>query len=61
MTHLNQMELQNLRELIGSHDTAAIKLKTYAEQCSDSQVKDMFQRSAQSAQQTKEKLMSFLQ
>ncbi|MCG8499802.1 MAG: spore coat protein [Firmicutes bacterium] len=60
MAQLNQQELQNLRHLIGSHETAHQKLNTYAQQCSDPQIKQMFQQSAQDAQNTKQKLMSFL-
>ncbi|HOQ09052.1 MAG TPA: hypothetical protein PLG09_02885 [Syntrophomonadaceae bacterium] len=58
--NLNQMELQNLRHLIGAHETAEKKLNFYAEQCSDPQIKQMFQQSAKSASQTRQKLMSFL-
>jgi len=57
---INKQELQNLRHLIGSHETAANKLGAYAQQCSDPQLKQMFTQSAQSAQQTKQKLISFL-
>jgi len=57
---LNQQELQNLRHLIGGHQTAEKKLNFYAEQSQDPQVKQMFQQSAQSASQTYQKLMSFL-
>ncbi|MFA9380347.1 MAG: spore coat protein [Acetanaerobacterium sp.] len=60
MSQLNHIELQNLRHLIGSHDTATEKMQTYAQQCQDPQVKQYFQQSAQDAQQTKQKLMSFL-
>ena len=35
MTQLNQIELQNLRHLIGSHETAAQKLQAYAQQSID--------------------------
>ncbi len=61
MANLNQMELQNLRHLILSHETSAHKLVSYAQQCSDPQIKQMFQQSANSAETTKHKLMSFLQ
>lgn len=54
------MELQNLRHLIGSHDTSMQKMQTYAQQCQDPQLKQYFEKSAQDAQQTKQKLMSFL-
>lgn len=61
MAQLNQQELQNLRHLIGSHETSANKLDTYAQQSNDQQVKQWLEQSAQSARQTKQKLMSFLQ
>lgn len=61
MVQINQMELQNLRHLIGSHETAAQKLDAYAQQCSDPEIRSMFQQSAQSARSTKQKLLSFLQ
>lgn len=57
---LNHLELQNLRHLIGSHETACQKLNTYAQQATDPQIKQMFQKSAQDAQNTKNKLMTFL-
>ncbi len=61
MPQLNQMELQNLRHFIGSHETAAMKLQAYAQQCQDPQIKQMFQKSAQDAENTKQKMLSFLQ
>jgi len=60
MPQLNQMELQNLRHLIGAHETACQKMQTYAQQSTDPQVKAYFEKSAQSAMNTKQKLMSFL-
>jgi type III secretory pathway component EscR len=60
MTQLNQQELQNLRHLIGSHETASQKLRTYVQQTNDNQIRQMFEKSAQEAQNTKQKLMSFL-
>lgn len=60
MSQLNQIELQNLRSLIGSHDTAYQKMQAYAQQCSDPQVKSYFEKSAKDAQNTKQQLMSFL-
>ena len=33
MSELSQVELQNLRHLIGAHDTSYQKLNTYASQC----------------------------
>lgn len=60
MVQLNQQELQNLRHLIGSHETAYQKLSQYAQQATDPQVKQMFEKSAQDAKNTKQKLVSFL-
>ena len=60
MANLTQVELQNLRHLIGSHETSYQKLNTYAAQCVDPQIKQMFAKSAQDALNTKQKLMSFL-
>lgn len=61
MSQLTQIELQNLRHLIGSHETAYQKMQAYAEQATDPQVKSYFQKSAQDAQNTKQQLLSFLQ
>ena len=60
MADLTQTELQNLRHLIGSHETVYKKLNTYASQVVDPQIKQMFTKSAQDALNTKQKLMSFL-
>jgi hypothetical protein len=61
MAQLNQSELQNLRHLIGAHETACQKMQTYAQQATDPQVKSFFEKSAKDAQNTKQKLLSFLQ
>ena len=60
MPDLNQMELQNLRHLIGSHQNVYQKLNTYSAQSVDPQIKQLFTKSAQDALNTKQKLMSFL-
>lgn len=60
MNQLNQMELQNLRHLIGGHETAAQKLRAYAQQCTDPQIRQMCEQEAQSALNTKQRLMTFL-
>lgn len=61
MPDLNQVELQNLRHLIGAHDTSYQKLNAYSQQAVDPQIKQIFAQSAQDALNTKQKLMSFLQ
>lgn len=60
MCNLNQLELQNLRHLIGAHGTIANKLDEYAKHCTDPQITQMLQRDAQEARTSKEKLISFL-
>jgi len=60
MSQLNKLELQNLRHLIGAHDTAFQKMSAYAQQSSDPQVRAYFEKSAQDAQKTKQQLLSFL-
>ncbi|MDD3314463.1 MAG: hypothetical protein PHH05_03000 [Syntrophaceticus sp.] len=61
MPQLNEQELQNVRHFIGSHETCAQKLKTFAQQCQDPQIKEMFQQSSQQAENTKQKFISVLQ
>ncbi|MCY6369112.1 hypothetical protein [Clostridium ganghwense] len=60
MAQLNQIELQNLRHLVGGYQTTASKLNDYANQCQDQQIKQMLQQAAASAQNTTQKLMGFL-
>lgn len=60
MGQLNQVELQNLRHLIGGQETAYQKFNSYATQCVDPQIKQMFTQSAQEALKTKNQLISFL-
>jgi len=61
MSHINELELQKLRHMIGAHDTCIKKLETYAQQCQDPTLKQMLQADANEAKQNKQKLMSFLQ
>ena len=60
MANLNQVELQNLRHLIGAHETSYQKLNNYANQCVDPQIKQMFTKAAQDSLNTKQKLLTFL-
>jgi hypothetical protein len=57
---LNHLELQNLRHIIGAHDNTCQKLEAYAQEAKDPQVKAFFEQSARSAEDTKQKLISFL-
>lgn len=60
MSQLNQIELQNLRHLIGAQDTTHKKLQAYSQQVTDPQVKAFFEKSAQDTEKTKQKLITFL-
>ena len=61
MTEISELDLQNLRHLIGGFDTTHCKMDAYAQQATDMEVKLFFQKSAQSAMQSKQQLMQFLQ
>ena len=61
MANLSQVELQNLRHLIGAHETAYQKLNTFSSQAVDPEIKQIFAKSAQDALNTKQKIMEFLE
>ena len=61
MTEISELDLQNLRHLIGGFDTTHCKMDAYAQQATDMEVKQFFQKSAQSALESKQQLMTFLQ
>ena len=56
---LSVLDLQNLRHLIGGYETSHKKMMEYASGASDPQIKQFFQKSAQSAMQNKQQLMQF--
>lgn len=60
MSNISELELQNLRHLIGGYDTTHCKMKEYAQAAQDFQVKQFFEKGAQSAMQNKQQLMKFL-
>ena len=61
MNHsLTELELENLRHIIGGHGTVVNKLETYAQQCSDPELKAILERDAQAARQTQQQLLTFL-
>ena len=61
MTNISELDLQNLRHLIGGFDTTHCKMQDYANESQDPQVKQFFQKSAQSAMESKQQLMKFMQ
>ena len=60
MMTLNEIEIQNVRFLIGENETNYQKLMSYAKDCTDSEVKQLFQKMAQEALVTKRNLTHFL-
>ncbi len=60
MTNISELELQNLRHLIGGYDTTTCKMQEYASCTEDPQLKQFFQKGAQGSQQNKQQLMQFL-
>ena len=61
MNDISELDLQNLRHLIGGFDTTHCKMEDYASQATDMDVTQFFQQSAQSAIDSKQQLMQYLQ
>ena len=61
MNDISELDLQNLRHLIGGFDTTHCKMEDYASQATDMEVKQFFQKSAQGAINSKQQLMQYLQ
>lgn len=61
MANISELELQNLRHLMGGYDTTSAKMEEYAKCCQDGQIKQFFEKGAQTAKQNKQALMKFLQ
>ncbi|RKD30611.1 hypothetical protein BET03_04540 [Thermohalobacter berrensis] len=60
LSNLNQQELQNLRHIIMNHQMMESKLRTYAQNCRDQQLKQMFEQGARSAGTTAQNLINSL-
>ncbi len=60
MANLSELELQNLRHLIGGYDTTHCKMKEYADCAQDEKVKQFFEKGAKNAMDNKRTLMDFL-
>lgn len=61
MSNISELDLQNLRHLIAGYDTTHCKMQAYSKEASDSQIKNFFEKGAQSAMDNKQQLMKFLQ
>ncbi|MFQ9510217.1 MAG: hypothetical protein ACLRZ7_04725 [Lachnospiraceae bacterium] len=60
MSTINEMELQNLRHLIMSHDMTSCKMEAYAQDAQTPEIKQYFQKASQTAADSKAKLLTFL-
>ena len=60
MSNISELELQNIRHLIGGFDTSHCKMQEYAKEATDTQVKQFFEKGAKSAMENKQQLMKFL-
>lgn len=60
MTNISELDLQNLRHLMGGYDVTHCKMQEYAKCATDMKVKQFFEKGAQSAKQNKQQLMEFL-
>lgn len=61
VANLSELELQNLRHLMGGYDVTHCKMKEYASCATDTQIKQFFEKGAKSAMENKTQLMKFLQ
>lgn len=61
MPQINQLELQELRHLIGAEETSGKQLGFFAQQCQDSQFRAFLEQAATKAAQDSRTLMQFLQ
>ena len=59
MDNLTELEVENLRHLIGAHGLVTKKLETYAQSCRD-RLKKYFRRNVPTAKQAQQHLMTFL-
>jgi hypothetical protein len=60
VNNLTELEVENLRHLIGSHSLVVKKLETYAQNCTDPELKTTLESDAQAARQSQQQLMTFL-
>ncbi len=61
MSNISELDLQNLRHLLGGYDTTHCKMQEYAKEATDSQIKQFFEKGAKSSMENKQQLMKFLQ
>lgn len=60
MTNINEMELQNIRHLLQFGEADYEKYQQYANQATDANIKQFFEKAAQSATKNKSTIMKFI-
>lgn len=60
MANLSEIELQHVRHLLQFGEADADKFQTYAQSSQDENVKQFFEKSAQSCNQNKQTILQFL-
>lgn len=60
MANLSQSEVNSIREVVTGHQTMCAKIGSYASQCQDPQIKQMFTNASQQAGQAAQKLLQML-
>lgn len=60
MAHITNMELQNLREIVGAQQLCFEKSRVFAQQVNDPQLKNFLERQVHSSQQNVQNLTQFL-
>ena len=58
--NLTELDVEHLRSLIGGHGNVAKKLEVYTQNCTDPDLKTIFERDAQASKQAQQDLMSYL-
>lgn len=61
MANLSEVELQHVRHILQFGESDAEKFRSYAQNAQDQNVKQFFEKSAQSCEQNRQKIMQFLQ
>lgn len=61
MANLNEIELQNVRHLLQFGESDIAKYNNYAENSQDQNVKQFFQKAAQSCEKNRQTILQFLQ
>lgn len=60
MAQITEIDLQNLRHLIGDCENSYCKMTAYANDATDAKVKQFFKNAATDATNNKKELMTFL-